>query len=205
MHQMIYFQGMALGLGLIVAIGAQNAHVLKEALKGHYAFLIATICFVSDALLIAIGVSGAGKIVERWSFIVPVLSMLACFVLLFYGLDHLKMAYKKTSKLNIEDAGKSDLKKSVLKTFVITFLNPHVYLDTVLLVGSAASSYSSKNRALFAFGAMSASFLWFYTLSLIPKLFSKKLKSPRVWQGIDLAIGLVMISLSFDFFKRIEF
>ena len=189
------FTGLATGLTLIVAIGAQNAYVLRQGLAREHVGLVLAICALSDVVLIVAGVSGIGTIVERAPWALEVVRWLGVAFLTWYGVSSLLRA-RRTESLHAEN-GRSYRRRSVaLRAVALTWLNPHVYLDTVLLLGSIANQEGPEGRWWFALGACVASLLWFCGLGYGARLAARALASRRSWQILDVLIGLTMLLIA---------
>ncbi|MCP3926818.1 MAG: amino acid transporter [Desulfobacterales bacterium] len=184
-----FIKGLGVGSGLIIAIGAQNAFVLSQGVRKSHYLIIPAICSFCDAALIILGVSGVGTIVAMN----PLLSNIAAFggalFLFWYGLSSFRAAFKESS-LEITDESKISLKAAILTTIGVTLLNPHVYLDTVVLVGSISAQFNDKY--IFGAGAASASFIWFFSLSLCGKKLAPLFKKPGAWKILDGFVGITM-------------
>ncbi len=193
--------GLGFGLSLIVAIGAQNAFVLRQGLRREHVAVVAAICAVSDALLYAAGGAGFGPLVERWPAAVEVMRWLGAAVVLGYGAMAAWRAVRGDTKLAAaEDGALGDspgrrLRPVVLTTLALTWLNPHVYLDTVLLQGSVAATYGD-DRWLFTAGAMVSSVIWFCGLGYGARLLAPVLKRPGAWRVVDGVIALIMLAVA---------
>jgi L-lysine exporter family protein LysE/ArgO len=193
--------GLGFGLSLIVAIGAQNAFVLRQGLRREHVAVVAAICAVSDALLYAAGGAGFGPLVERWPDAVEVMRWLGAAVVLGYGAMAAWRAVRGDTKLAAaEDGALGDspgrrLRPVILTTLALTWLNPHVYLDTVLLQGSVAATYGD-DRWLFTAGAMVSSILWFCGLGYGARLLAPVLKRPGAWRVVDGVIALIMLAVA---------
>jgi L-lysine exporter family protein LysE/ArgO len=195
-----FLKGFATGAGLIIAIGAQNAFVLSQGIRRKYFLIIPLICFLCDALLISAGVVGLGgffstnPVLMRWA------SWGGAAFLTFYGLRSLLSVFKRGS-LSGEEAGPLSLRAAVLATLAVTLLNPHVYLDTVVLLGSISSSFEGQGRYLFGAGAASASLCWFFLLSLAGRKLAPLFKNPLSWRIMDVAITIVMWLIAFSLIR----
>ena len=198
--------GFSLSLGLIVAIGAQNAFVLRQGLTRRYVFATALVCSLSDALLISIGVAGAGTLFANSPLLTGIATWGGALFLLVYGLRSFRSAFTR----NTLDAAQADtqpqtLRATILAALAFSYLNPHVYLDTVVLLGSIGAGQPAVERPAFALGAMSASFVWFFSLAYGAAWLAPFFRRPIVWQILDVVIGLIMwaiaASLLSDFFS----
>ena len=186
--------GLGFGLSLIVAIGAQNAYVLRQGLRKEHVFVIVAICALSDALLIAVGVAGLGAIIQQLEWLLLLIEVIGGVFLCTYGVMAAKRAWKP-EVLNTDTGGAAiSLKVAVGTVLALTYLNPHVYLDTVLLLGSVAGTYEA-NRWWFAAGAMLGSIVWFSTLGFGARLLAPVFKKPTAWRVLDAIIALVMFTL----------
>ncbi len=188
-------EGFLLGASLIVAIGAQNAFVLRQGLARSHVFPIATFCFLSDALLIAAGVGGLGSVVQTAPTVLFLVTLAGAAFLLSYGVMALRRAFR-TSALSATGAAEMRLGPALAMVAALTFLNPHVYLDTVVLLGSLSGRHAGEARVAFGLGAMLASGVWFYTLGYGARLLAPLFARPIAWQILDLLIGLVMLSIA---------
>ena len=186
--------GLLTGLSLIVAIGAQNAYVLRRGLAGRHIGLIVTICAASDVLLIAAGVAGVGALIRSHPEGVTVVRWVGGVYLLAYGAMSLRSAARPAS-LRADGRSTRGRRAVIVTTLALTYLNPHVYLDTVVMLGSVANGYAG-NRWLFAVGAAMGSVLWFSGLGYGARVASPALNRPRTWRVLDLVIGCVMIALA---------
>lgn len=191
----IFVYGFSLGFSLILAIGAQNAFVLKQGLKGEFVFLVCFICAVSDALLILIGVSGFHILVSQFPDVVTVARYGGAIFLIVYGLLSFRTALSSGQKLVPSEKQTGSWYKAALTCLAFTWLNPHVYLDTVVLLGSISSQFAGQ-LVLFATGAMSASFVFFFSLGYGARLLRPIFERPRSWQVLEFIIGLVMWAIA---------
>lgn len=187
--------GLVTGLSLIVAIGAQNAFVLRQGLAREHVAVVVAICAVSDLLLIVAGVAGIGTIVEQAGWAVDLMRWFGVAFLTWYGVRSLLKA-RGSAALAAGVPEPLTRRTAVLTAIALTWLNPHVYLDTVLLVGSIANTHGPDGRWWFAVGAGAASLLWFSGLGFGARLLSPLLALPRAWQVLDVLIGLTMLGIA---------
>ncbi len=188
--------GLLTGLSLIIAIGAQNAFVLRQGLAREHVGVVVAICAVADALLIVAGVAGIGTIVEQAPRAIDVVRWLGVAFLTWYGVRSLLQA-RHAGALETSGGGRSLTRRAaVVQVSALTFLNPHVYLDTVLLLGSLAAHEGPSGRWWFAVGAAFASLAWFVGLGYGARLLSPLLARPRAWQVLDVVIGLTMLGIA---------
>ena len=187
--------GLLTGLSLIIAIGAQNAYLLRQALRGAPVGAIVAVCAASDLILIVAGVAGIGTLIQHASWALVVIKWLGVAILVLYGLT---AAWRARSTEALEAAaGPSDCgPRAVAKAVALTWLNPHVYLDTVILVGSIANTHGHTGRWWFAAGAVLGSVLWFTSLGYGGRRLASLLATPRAWQVLDLLIAATMLALA---------
>ena len=188
----VFITGLLLGGSLIIAIGAQNAYVLKQGLLRSHVFLICLICALSDAILIAIGTSGVGKIIETHPEWLNAITWFGATYLFIFGLMSFRAALKNETLHTASGETSQNTKTIIATVLALTFLNPHVYLDTVLLIGSIASPYNSTDRLSFTLGAISASFIWFFSLGFGARFLTPLFNKPSAWKILNIIIGLVM-------------
>jgi L-lysine exporter family protein LysE/ArgO len=190
-----FLYGFSLGLSLILAIGAQNAFVLKQGLKGEHVFLVSLICALSDAILILIGVSGFHLLVSSFPGLVTVARFGGAVFLFIYGLLSFRTAWKSKHKLVPSEIKGGSWLNATLTCLAFTWLNPHVYLDTVVLLGSVSSQFSDE-IVYFAAGATSASFAFFFSLGYGARLLRPVFARARSWQVLEILIGLIMWAIA---------
>lgn len=193
--------GLLLGGSLIIAIGAQNAFILRQGLLRQHVFILCLICALSDAALIGLGVAGLGAIISSSQVLIAVVTLGGAAFLAVYAVMALRRALRP-SGLEAARTGPGSLKAAVLMCLAFTFLNPHVYLDTVLLVGGLSARYEGTARLAFAIGAMSASFLWFFGLGYGARVLEPLFKRPSAWRVLDGLIAAVMALLSASLLYR---
>ena len=188
-------------MSLIIAIGAQNLFVFHQGLIGRHVFLVCLFCALSDALLIYLGYSGMFIILNENENLQTILLFGGSLWVSTYGIMKIRegMRLKNSSSLNIMD--ETRMERGLLKTLItvagITWLNPHVYLDTVFLIGSIANTIEVKRQIFFVIGTMSASFLFFFLLGYIGSKIGTKLKNPIVWKKVNIFLGVVMLLIGF--------
>ena len=189
-----FFSGFGLGFSLILAIGAQNAFVLKQGLQRRHVFLVCLICAGSDALLIALGVSGFGAAVERFPAVATVARYGGAAFLLVYGALSFRAALGKTRALAPAGEDAPSRTRTLAICLAFTWLNPHVYLDTLVLLGSVSTQYA--DAVWFGIGAAAASFVFFFGLGYGARLLIPFFQKPRAWKALDVLIGIVMLSIA---------
>ncbi len=187
--------GLLTGLTLIIAIGAQNAFVLRQGLAREHVGPVVAICALSDLALIVAGVAGIGTIIEQAGWLIEAIRWFGVAFLVAYGVRSFVKARHSGGLLAGAPDGVSR-RAAVLTATAMTWLNPHVYLDTVLLLGSIANTHDSSGRWWFAAGASVASLLWFSVLGFGARFASPLLARPRAWQVLDVLIGLTMLGIA---------
>ncbi len=187
--------GFALGLGLIVAIGAQNAFVLRQGLRLEHVAVVVAVCALSDLALILAGVFGAGTVLSRLPWLIPVVCFAGAAFLLGYGLLAARRALRPGVLLSEVTGARVGLAATVATCVALTWLNPHVYLDTVVLLGSTASTYG-EHRWQFAAGAGLGSIVWFAGLGYGARLLRPVFARPAAWRVLDGGIAVVMAALA---------
>ena len=185
-----FIAGFTLSFSLIMAIGAQNAFILKQAITKQHLFLICCICAVSDAILITLGVLGFGVVVTEFPWVETLARFGGALFLTMYGFWNFRSAFNQVHALTASHHVEHSQRRVLLTCLAFTWLNPHVYLDTVVLLGSISTQYA--NPFIFAFGAMTASFVFFFSLGYAAKRLSPFLEKPRVWQIFEGFIGCFM-------------
>ena len=189
-----FSSGLASGLALIIAIGAQNAFVIRQGLKRQHVLTVVLFCAVSDALLIAAGTAGLGRAIDSVPEVLEVVRWFGVTYLIFFGLKSLQSAFKHNF-LTLEQGAVVSRKKTILTVLALTFLNPHVYLDTVIFLGSIANQFPSE-KWLFSSGAMTASFLWFFSIGFGSKMAARFMVKIIFWKILDLSVAAIMFTLA---------
>ena len=193
----VFLQGLGLGLGLIVAIGAQNAFVLRQGLRREYVGSVVAFCALADAVLISAGVLGMAQALGQSPLLARLLALGGAAFLALYGWRALARARRAHSLQAAEGAGSRPGRAAVLaQAAAFTLLNPHVYLDTVLLVGSIGAQQAAPLRQWFVLGASCASLGWFTLLGFGARWLAPLFARPRAWQVLDALIGLTMFVLA---------
>jgi L-lysine exporter family protein LysE/ArgO len=187
--------GLLTGLSLIVAIGAQNAFVLRQGLLRQHVGAVVAVCSVSDLVLIGAGVAGIGAIVQHAPTALTVVRWLGVGFLTAYGVRSLWRA-RRSETLTASSDAEPRLQGALVQAVALTWLNPHVYLDTVLLLGTIANQHGPVDRWWFAVGAAVASTVWFGALGYGARLLGPLLARPRAWQVLDVLIGVTMLAVA---------
>ncbi len=184
-----FIQGFIIGSSLIIAIGPQNLYVINQGLKKNFVFIVVLICSLSDSLLIVCGIYLSNNILSLNTSIITIMKLIGGIWLILYGINKIKNSRQheiKSSEINA-----ASFTKVVLTTLAITYANPHVYLDTVILLGSISINFDSK--FYFGLGAIFASFIFFFSLGYFSNFLSQYVKSPKVWFYIDKVMGFLML------------
>ena len=189
--------GFVLGFSLILAIGAQNSFVLRQGLIGRHVFIVALFCSISDALLISIGVAGISIFLSNYIDLVSDwLFSISAIWLLGYGLLRLRDAINGKSVLIAKDSSVNELASTLSFLSVLTFANPHVYLDTVILIGTVSQQFPGNAKLAYVLGASLASFVFFFSLAYGAKFLSPIMQKPIAWRLLDSFIAFVMFILA---------
>lgn len=198
MNFWILLQGFGLGATMIIPIGAQSAYVLNQGIKRHHHLTTATICSVLDVIFISLGIFGGGALLSQNESLLIAVTLGGIAFLTSYGLLALKSAFKPSrqqeSSSEITARGKRTV---ILGALAVTVLNPHLYLDTVVILGSIGGQFEGHDRLSFALGTMIASFVWFYSLSIGAAKLGPTLSKPAVKKSIDLVIAAMMFTIAF--------
>ncbi len=186
------------GGSLIVAIGAQNAYVLRQGMARSHTGAVVALCAASDVVLIAAGVAGVGAVIGRAGWLISAVTWLGVAFLLWYAVGSLRRAFAPDALLTGDGVRDESRGKVLRRAAALTWLNPHVYLDTVLLVGSIAATYDAAQgpldgRWLFGLGAAGASIVWFTTLGFGARRLAPLLARPRSWQVLELVVAATMV------------
>ena len=190
-----FAKGFALSAGLIIAIGAQNMFVLRQGLRKEHVWPIVLFCGLADATLIVAGVSGLGEVLALIPGLALVLSLGGAAFLGWYGVSALRRA-ARPSALVIENRAGMTLAGALAGAAAFTFLNPHVYIDTVMLMGAVGASLPSAERPVFMTGAATASLCWFSALGFGARFLAPLFSRPAAWRILDLIIGVMMLALA---------
>lgn len=191
-----FLYGFALSISLILAIGAQNAFVLKYGLRRVHVLPIVLVCAISDATLILIGVAGFGSLAETIPWFESLMRYGGATFLIWYGFQNARSAWRGGAALEDGAFDGGPLGKTLLTLMAITWLNPHVYLDTVVLIGSISAQY--ENKVAFGAGAASGSFVFFIALGFGARFLSPLFAKPAAWRVLDALIAVTMWAIAFS-------
>lgn len=195
------FSGFFLGASLIIAIGAQNAFILRQGLLRQHVFILCLICALSDAILIAAGVAGLGTLIAQSPMLISFVTIAGAAFLFWYASVAFRRAFHPEA-MQVKSSGSVNLKAAVATCLALTFLNPHVYLDTVVLLGSLSARYHDQARAAYGAGAVIASFTWFFALGYGARLLQPIFAKPAAWRVLDCIIGVVMTLIGLSLLVR---
>ncbi len=184
-----FIQGFIIGSTLILAIGPQNLYVINQGLKKNFVFIVVLICSLSDSLLIVCGIYLSNNILSLNTSIITIMKLIGGIWLMLYGINKIKNSRQHEIKSN--KFNEASFTKVVFTTFAITYANPHVYLDTVILLGSISINFDSK--LYFGLGAIFSSFVFFFSIGYFSNFLSHYIKSPKVWFYIDNMMGFLML------------
>lgn len=199
-HLAAFLEGLAIGAALIIAIGAQNAFVLKQGILRNHVFIIALICALIDSTLIIVGVSGLGLIFATNKIWLSCAKWGGAAFLVYYGFKLFKAVFENESLKISQDNKAPSLKVTVITLLALSLLNPHVYLDTVVLLGSIGAQFASAQRPFFIIGAVVSSFTWFFSLSYGAKYLIPFFQRPLSWKILDFIAGIVMWAIAVSLF-----
>ncbi|WP_117233748.1 LysE/ArgO family amino acid transporter [Vibrio maerlii] len=192
----VLLQGFGLGASMIIPIGAQNAFVLNQGIKRQHHFTTATICSVLDMIFISLGIFGGGALLSQNETVLTAVTLGGIAFLLFYGALSLKSAFAPTKQENAQQVTARGRRTVILGALAVTVLNPHLYLDTVVILGSIGGQFEGSERISFAIGTVLASFVWFYSLSFGAAKLGPTLSKPSVKKGIDIAVATMMFVIA---------
>ncbi|MGE8564027.1 MAG: LysE/ArgO family amino acid transporter [Acinetobacter bohemicus] len=190
-----YLQGFAIGLSLIVAIGAQNAFVLKQGLKKQAVFWVCFVCALSDSILVVLGITGFATVIQLYPELVGFAKWAGTVFLLWYGLQHAIQAFQSNQSLHAGSQNDMQLSKIIMVCLALTWLNPHVYLDTVVLIGSISTQFE-QTKLYFTLGVITASWLFFFSLGYGARVLIPVFANPKAWKVLDVVIALIMWSIA---------
>jgi len=188
-------EGFALSIGLILALGPQNIFILRQGLTRSHVFVSCSVCSLADASLIAAGVLGVGSILSGIEGAQLWISLGAAAFLIGYGILRI-LSSMNPEEIEIGGEGESSLVATIWSALAFTFLNPHVYLDTLLLIGGASSRFVGDEKIAFGLGAMAASFVFFFSLGYGARRLSVVLNRPESWKIIDLSMAFLMFGIA---------
>lgn len=197
MNTSTYFLGMAASAGLIMAIGAQNAFVLRQGVRGEHVAAVVALCVASDTALILLGTAGIGAVSAVFPLAVPVMTVGGILFLCFYGLQAARRAWRPSGdSLNPNGGAALSLTSALLQAAAFSWLNPHAWLDTTVLLGSLANAQGAEQRWVFAAGACTSSLLWFTLLAWAAGRLAPLFRRPQTWRVFDAGVAMMMVALA---------
>ncbi|WP_224652252.1 arginine exporter ArgO [Pectobacterium versatile] len=188
----VYLQGALLGAAMILPLGPQNAFVMNQGIRRQYHLMVALLCALSDMVLIAAGIFGGSALLSQSSLLLGAVTWGGVAFLLWFGWGAMKTAFSKNIALASAEVMKQSRWRIIATMLAVTWLNPHVYLDTFVVLGSLGSQFADDARSWFALGTMTASFTWFFALALLASWLAPWLNTPRVQRVINFFVGVVM-------------
>lgn len=194
-------EGFLLGGGLIIAIGAQNAFILRQGLLRSHVFILCLICSFFDTLLIAVGVAGLGTLIEQNDVLLKPVAIAGSLFLFAYAIIAARRAMNPQA-MEVTAQKAPTLKVAIATLLAFTFLNPHVYLDTVVLIGSLSARFDGVDRLAFGIGASVASVVWFFSLGYGARWLTPIFASPLAWRVLDVIIAVVMTLLGLSLIRQ---
>lgn len=204
MNFWILLQGFSLGATMIIPIGAQNAYVLNQGIKRNHHLTTATICSVMDVFFISLGIFGGGALLSQNETLLTVVTLGGIAFLTFYGWLSLRAALQHSDQQESQPQKLARGRRAViLGALAVTVLNPHLYLDTVVILGSIGGQFERSDRISFALGTMMASFVWFYGLSIGAAKLAPVLSKPKTKKIIDLIVATMMFIIAFALAKSL--
>lgn len=197
------FHGLFLGASMIIPIGVQNSYVLNQGIKRNHHFLTATICMLCDITLIALGIFGGGKLIASNDTLMFIMGWGGMIFLVSYAAIAFKNCWRNDYNQPEKVTMLTSRKAVVATTLAVTLLNPHVYLDTVMILGSVAGAFEGQEKLFFAIGTMLASVIWFYSLAGGAAKLAPWLSQPKIQRAIDGLIGSIMLFVAYTLFNSI--
>ena len=197
-----YFQGLALGAAMILPLGPQNAFVMNQGIRRQYHLMIALLCAVSDLLLICAGIFGGSALLMQSPWLLAIVTWGGVAFLLWYGFGALKTAFSQNLELASAEVMQQGRWKIIITMLAVTWLNPHVYLDTFVVLGSIGGQLGSDMRIWFTAGAVCASILWFFGLALLAAWLAPRLRTAKAQRLINIVVGAVMWFIAFQLAKE---
>ncbi|KFX05176.1 arginine exporter protein [Pectobacterium betavasculorum] len=188
----VFLQGVLLGAAMILPLGPQNAFVMNQGIRRQYHLMVALLCAVSDMVLISAGIFGGSALLSQSSLLLGAVTWGGVAFLLWFGWGAMRTAFSKNITLASADVMKQSRWRIIATMLAVTWLNPHVYLDTFVVLGSLGSQFTDNDRSWFALGTITASFTWFFALALLAAWLAPWLNTPRVQRAINFFVGVVM-------------
>ncbi len=194
----VYLEGLLLSAGLIIAIGVQNAYVLKQGIQNNHVFAVATVCFLCDFVLMSLGILGIGTFVAKNQLLQLLLAGGGMLYILWFALQSF-LSIRKPQGMELRRSQSAEtMKAAIIGALAITLLNPHVYLDTVVIIGGIAGTLEADHKLMFLMGVLTSSAIWFYGLAYGARKLAPLFKKPITWQILNLLIGCMMLFIAYQ-------
>ncbi|MCR4458748.1 arginine exporter ArgO [Pseudescherichia sp. L3] len=196
-----YFQGIALGAAMILPLGPQNAFVMNQGIRRQYPLMVAGLCALSDLVLICAGIFGGSAVLMQSPWLMALVTWGGVAFLLWYGFGALKTAFSQQLELANAEVLKQGRWRIIATMLAVTWLNPHVYLDTFVVLGSLGGQLAAEPKRWFALGTISASFIWFFGLALLAAWLAPRLRTAKAQRIINVVVGVIMWFIAFQLAK----
>ncbi|WP_312776879.1 arginine exporter ArgO [Pseudescherichia sp.] len=196
-----YFQGLALGAAMILPLGPQNAFVMNQGIRRQYPLMVAGLCALSDLVLICAGIFGGSAVLMQSPWLMALVTWGGVAFLLWYGFGALKTAFSQQLELANAEVLKQGRWRIIATMLAVTWLNPHVYLDTFVVLGSLGGQLAAEPKRWFALGTISASFIWFFGLALLAAWLAPRLRTAKAQRIINVVVGVIMWFIAFQLAK----
>lgn len=197
-----YFQGLALGAAMILPLGPQNAFVMNQGIRRQYPLMVAGLCALSDLILICAGIFGGSAVLMQSPWLMALVTWGGVAFLLWYGFGALKTAFSQQLELANAEVLKQGRWRIIVTMLAVTWLNPHVYLDTFVVLGSLGGQLAAEPKRWFALGTISASFIWFFGLALLAAWLAPRLRTAKAQRIINVVVGVIMWFIAFQLAKE---
>ncbi len=197
-----YFQGLALGAAMILPLGPQNAFVMNQGIRRQYPLMVAGLCALSDLILICAGIFGGSAVLMQSPWLMALVTWGGVAFLLWYGFGALKTAFSQQLELANAEVLKQGRWRIIATMLAVTWLNPHVYLDTFVVLGSLGGQLAAEPKRWFALGTISASFIWFFGLALLAAWLAPRLRTAKAQRIINVVVGVIMWFIAFQLAKE---
>lgn len=197
-----YFQGLALGAAMILPLGPQNAFVMNQGIRRQYPLMVAGLCALSDLILICAGIFGGSAVLMQSPWLMALVTWGGVAFLLWYGFGALKTAFSQQLELANAEMLKQGRWRIIATMLAVTWLNPHVYLDTFVVLGSLGGQLAAEPKRWFALGTISASFIWFFGLALLAAWLAPRLRTAKAQRIINFVVGVIMWFIAFQLAKE---
>ncbi|TLE00365.1 amino acid transporter [Helicobacter muridarum] len=193
-----FIKGLLLSFSLIVAIGAQNLFILKQGILNNHIFWVCFVCFACDVLLMCFGIFGVGVFLADNKTITILLGLCGTCFVAWYGVSALISVYRwKSQTITNDNNPRMSLQKTIIQTLIVTLINPHVYIDSLIIIGAFGLSLNLNEKLCFAFGAVSASGIWFFSLGFLANKARKYFRNLKIWLAINIMVAIIMFNIAY--------